>query len=156
MALPSSTQDRIPHEARRVPGRVSRRPPRGVASVLAVALIVGSGLACREASTVRSPADWNVVLVTLDTVRADALGAYGQPRATTPVLDRIAQEGVLFADVTSAAPHTVASHASIMTGLYPFAHGARANHGFPLAPEHTTLAEILAAAGHRTRAEIAA
>ena len=115
------------------------------------------GLAsCSDDRDARRPADWNVVLVTLDTVRADALGAYGQARPTTPVLDRIAREGVVFTDVTSAAPHTVASHASIMTGLYPFAHGARANHGFPLAAEHTTLAEILASAGHRTRAEIAA
>ncbi len=112
--------------------------------------------ACREAPPPRAPKDWNVVLVTLDTVRADALGVYGQPRPTSPVLDRIAREGVVFDDVTSAAPHTVASHASIMTGLYPFAHGARANHGFPLDLAHTTLAEILADAGHRTRAEIAA
>lgn len=117
-----------------------------------VLLVVG----CLDASPSRTPADWNVLLITLDTVRADALGPYGQTRPTTPVLDRIAREGVVFLDVTSAAPHTVASHASIMTGLYPFAHGARANHGFPLALEHTTLAEILANAGHRTRAEIAA
>jgi len=103
-----------------------------------------------------APTDWNVLLITLDTVRADALGAYGQPSPTTPVLDRVAAEGVLFEHVTSAAPHTLASHASIMTGLYPFAHGARANYGSPLALENETLAEILAAAGHRTAAEIAA
>ncbi|MCR9093780.1 MAG: sulfatase-like hydrolase/transferase [bacterium] len=128
---------------------------RLASTLVSLAMVLGLA-SCSDDRDARTPADWNVVLVTLDTVRADALGAYGQVRSTTPVLDRIAREGVVFTDVTSAAPHTVASHASIMTGLYPFAHGARANHGFPLAAEHTTLAEILAGAGHRTRAEIAA
>ena len=102
------------------------------------------------------PASWNVVLITLDTVRADALGAYGQELDTTPSLDRLAEQGVLFEQVVTAAPHTLAAHASIMTGLYPFAHGARGNHGFILSPENETLAEILRDRGHRTRAEISA
>lgn len=96
------------------------------------------------------------MLVTLDTVRADALGSYGQTLETTPLLDRIAREGVVFEQVESAAPHTLASHASIFTGLFPYAHGVRGNQGYMLSPSQVTWAEILADAGYRTRAEIAA
>ena len=103
-----------------------------------------------------SAAKMNVLLITLDTVRADALGAYGQERPTSPRLDAMAREGVLFEEVVTAAPHTLASHASIMTGRYPFAHGARANHGFQLSLENETLAEILTEAGYLARAEISA
>lgn len=135
-------------------------PSRRSAHRIALRVLAAAGVAVVASCDGRAPATdplrWNVVLVTLDTVRADALGAYGQPAPATPILDRIAREGVLIEDVTAAAPHTVASHASIMTGLYPFAHGARANHGFPLPLANETLAEILAQAGHRTRAEIAA
>jgi arylsulfatase A-like enzyme len=103
-----------------------------------------------------SSPNWNVVLLTLDTVRADALGVYGQPFDTTPNIDRVAREGVLFEQVVSAAPHTLASHASIFTGLFPFSHGVRGNQGFVLASENVTLAEILASHGYQTVAEIAA
>jgi arylsulfatase A-like enzyme/Flp pilus assembly protein TadD len=98
----------------------------------------------------------NVVLITLDTVRADALGVYGQTRPTSPVLDRLAREGVLFEQAVSAAPSTLPSHASIMTGLFPFAHGARSNSGYALSREVETLAEVLREHGYRTGAEIAA
>jgi arylsulfatase A-like enzyme len=98
----------------------------------------------------------NVVLITLDTVRADGLGAYGQTRPSSPELDRLAREGILFEQVASAAPSTLPSHASIMTGLFPFAHGARSNSGHVLSNEIETLAEVLRAHGYRTGAEIAA
>ncbi len=126
-----------------------------LSSLLALAVL----LSCdRTGAPALAPQDvpTSVVLITLDTVRADALGIHGQPRPTTPRIDRMAHEGAYFEYAMTAAPHTLAAHASLFTGLYPFAHGARANHGFALAEENVTLAERLREAGHRTRAEIAA
>ncbi|MDP6977793.1 MAG: sulfatase-like hydrolase/transferase [Myxococcota bacterium] len=98
----------------------------------------------------------NLVIVTLDTTRADALGAYGQGFPTSPVFDRMAREGVLFEDVTTSSPETLPSHASIFTGKHPFAHGVRGNAGYVLSGDHLTLAEVLTTAGYVTHAEVAA
>ena len=98
----------------------------------------------------------NVVIVTLDTTRADALGAYDGIRKTSPNLDRLATEGVLFEQAVVSAPSTLPSHATIMTGKHPYAHGARSNNGYVLAHENVTLAERFKAAGYVTAAEIAA
>ncbi|MEE8509101.1 MAG: sulfatase-like hydrolase/transferase, partial [Myxococcota bacterium] len=64
-----------------------------------------------------------VLLVTLDTTRADRLGAYGYRQASTPTFDRLAREGILFESAIAPAPITLPSHASILTGVYPSAHG---------------------------------
>jgi len=96
-----------------------------------------------------------IVLVTIDTLRADRVGAYGHPRPTTPFLDRLAREGVLFENAFSSAAHTSPAHASLFTGLWPSQHGVRSNgQGFPEpAPDgYTTLAELLAKAGYDTAA----
>ncbi|HVJ27637.1 MAG TPA: alkaline phosphatase family protein, partial [Vicinamibacterales bacterium] len=69
-------------------------------------------------------ADQNVLLITIDTLRGDALGSYGG-RAATPNLDRLASEGVRFTFAHSHAVMTLPSHSSIMTGRYPFEHGVR-------------------------------
>jgi arylsulfatase A-like enzyme/Flp pilus assembly protein TadD len=98
----------------------------------------------------------NVVLITLDTTRADALGSYGQRRPITPNLDRLAAEGIQFLQCASSAPNTLSSHSTLFTGRYPFVHGVRSNAGYVLADENTTLAEVLSAHGYRTSAEIAA
>ena len=98
----------------------------------------------------------NVVLITLDTTRADALGSYGQRRPITPNLDRLAAEGAQFAQCASSAPSTLPSHSTLFTGRYPFVHGVRSNAGYVLSDENTTLAEVLSAHGYRTSAEIAA
>ncbi|MFQ5416059.1 MAG: sulfatase-like hydrolase/transferase [Myxococcota bacterium] len=102
------------------------------------------------------PAPWNVVLITLDTTRADALGAYGQPRDVTPNIDRMAVRGVLFEVAATSSPSTLPSHASLFTGKQPYAHGARSNLGYVLPAGQATLAEALSAAGYRSAAEIAA
>src|SRR5436305_6262851 len=98
----------------------------------------------------------NVLLITLDTTRADHIGCYGFPLAQTPRLDRLAREGVRCADAVSAAPITLPSHSSILTGLYPPAHGVRDNGSYALGDDAVTLAERLAAAGYRTQAFVSA
>jgi len=93
----------------------------------------------------------NVILITLDTLRADHLGCYGSDAGLTPELDAFAAEGVRFADVTTAAPTTLASHVSIMTGTYPHTHGVPRN-GFDVLPENRMLAETLRERGFETAA----
>lgn len=97
----------------------------------------------------------NLILVTLDTTRADALNPYGQERVTSPHIEAISQEGVLFEQVTASSPSTLPSHATILTGQYPLEHGVRANAGYRLPNEALTLAEVLASRGYRTGAEVA-
>jgi arylsulfatase A-like enzyme/Flp pilus assembly protein TadD len=98
----------------------------------------------------------DVVVVTLDTVRADHLGCYGSGTGTTPALDRLSAAGVLFEDASCAVPLTLPSHATLFTGRYPTATGVRNNGTFVLPDSETTLAERLAAAGYATGAVIAA
>ena len=99
---------------------------------------------------------FNVLLVTLDTVRADALGCYGDAKAHTPVLDRLAQTGARFERALAPAPITLPAHSTLMTGLDPLSHGVRNNGTFRLAAEQLTLAERLAAQGYATGAVVSA
>jgi len=98
----------------------------------------------------------NVLLVTLDTTRADHIGCYGYSLARTPRLDALAREGVRCANAISAAPITLPSHTSILTGLYPPAHGVRDNGSYALGDDAVTLAERLKKAGYRTQAIVSA
>lgn len=98
-------------------------------------------------------ADQNVLLITLDTVRADALSCYGGP-AATPNLDRLARQGLRFDFAHAHAVVTLPSHTSILTGRYPFEHGVRDNSGYRLAAGTPTIATLLQAAGYRTAAFI--
>ncbi len=104
----------------------------------------------------RWPADLDVVLVTLDTLRADAPGFAGNKRVSTPVLDRLASQGLVFDDAHAHNVVTLPSHANILTGLYPFQHGLRDNTGFRLDPSIPTLATILKAKGYATGAFVGA
>jgi arylsulfatase A-like enzyme/Flp pilus assembly protein TadD len=94
----------------------------------------------------------NLLLVTLDTVRADHLGAYGYPGAETPALDRLAREGVRFAAASSPVPLTLPAHSSLLSGLLPPHHGLRNNGAGSFPADRPTLATRLAAAGYRTGA----
>ena len=96
----------------------------------------------------------NVVLVTIDTLRADYLHAYGHPTIETPTTDRLAREGVLVEDATVQAPQTRPSHTSILTGRYPWEHGVRDNFSPPLSDRIPTLATILHGRGYKTAAFI--
>ena len=93
----------------------------------------------------------NVILISIDTLRADHLGCYGYARSTSPSLDRLASEGVVLTDVSAPSPWTRPSHASLLTGLYPSRHGVKTPaHG--LSSAVATLAEHFAAAGYATKA----
>lgn len=127
-------------------------------SVLAVVVGLGAVIAILLASAASSrgrpgPAgSRNLLLVTLDTVRADHLGAYGYAAAETPALDRLAREGVRFQRTYSAVPLTLPSHATLLSGLLPPRHGLRNNGAGEFPRDRETLATILSAAGYRTGA----
>ena len=109
-------------------------------------------LAPASLAVVRTP-DQNVLLVTIDTLRADALGCYGG-QAATPNLDRLAADGVRYDFAHAHAVMTLPSHASILTGLYPFQHGIRENSGYRLPPGTQTLATLVGSQGYDTGAFI--
>jgi len=98
----------------------------------------------------------NVLLVTIDTCRADRIGCYGFSLARTPNLDRLACEGVRCTDAVTTAPITAVAHASILTGLLPPAHGVRDNGAYALSDDVVTLSERLQAVGYATQAFVSA
>lgn len=140
---------------------------------LAAGLVAVGGLllivALVSLRPVRDPADrivrlWdrqgiekpNVILISLDTTRADRLGCYGYADAKTPAIDELARRGVLFTQAASPAPLTLPAHSSMMTGFYPTYHGVRLNGTTALSQKQITLAEALSAAGYQTGAFVAA
>ncbi len=131
-------------------------------AVVAVAVLAFAGGLWMLRSRARSPAAGppavrdNILLITLDTARADRFGAYGYARARTRYLDRLAAEGVRFEWAFSTAPITLPAHASIFSGLYPFEHGVRNNGNFYLSDKVETLATTLAKHGYRTGAFVSA
>ena len=98
----------------------------------------------------------NVLLVTIDTLRADHVGAYGSTRGATPTLDRLAREGVRFDVAHAHVPLTLPSHTTIMTGLYPVANGVHDNGSFRFDGAKPTLAGELKRGGYRTGAFVSA
>ena len=97
----------------------------------------------------------NVLLVTIDTLRADAMSSYGGP-AVTPALDTLAGDGVRFTFAHAHAVLTLPSHTSILTGLYPYQHGVRDNSGYRVPVGLPTLATLLKRAGYATAAFVGA
>jgi arylsulfatase A-like enzyme len=107
---------------------------------------------CDE-SGIESPERWNVLVITTDTLRADRLGFYGYPKPTSPFLDRLASESVVFERAVSSSAVTPVSHASIFTGLFPHHHGLRSLHGgvgYSLPKDVPTLATLLSDEGYAT------
>lgn len=102
------------------------------------------------------PRPTGLLLITLDTIRADRLGAYGHPTIQTPFVDDLAARGVLFEHALAAVPLTLPSHTSLFTGAYPPRHGVRDNADFVVPEELTTLAELFNAQGFRTGAFVGA
>jgi choline-sulfatase len=97
-----------------------------------------------------------IILISIDTLRADHLPIYGYRKGSTPVMDRLAREALVFEAVYSHAPLTLPSHASLFTGLLPTRHGVRDNIGYTLNPVHRTLAARFKAAGYTTGAAVSA
>ena len=121
--------------------------------VAGVVLVALAWIAQRSLPTTKAP---NLLLITLDTLRADRLGCYGYARAKTPHLDRLASEGVRFETALAQVPLTLPSHTTLFTGTYPARHGIRDNGGYFLSPELKTLAELAQGEGYRTGAFISA
>ena len=125
-------------------------------------LLVVIGLAAPPAASAPAPVASaraglpNVLLVTIDTLRADHVGAYGYARGATATIDRLAREGVLLEDAVVHVPQTRPSHACILTGRLPYEHGIRDNYSRPLPASFPTLATILKGAGWDTAAFIGA
>ena len=115
-------------------------------------------LACggeRPPETTSETGARSVLLITIDTLRADRLGVYGDPSARTPVIDALAARGARFSNAFATAPITLTSHASLLTGRYPPGHGARHN-GMRIDEGTPTLAETLKQAGFSTAAFVGA
>ena len=137
-----------------------RQVPRGAAGLGRRAVVALAALAAvylwpwRPQADLRPIPGQNVLLVTIDTLRADALGSYGGP-AATPALDHLAAEGVRFDFAHAHAVMTLTSHASILTGQLPFQHGLRDNSGYRLPQDARTAATLLKGAGYETAAFVA-
>lgn len=136
--------------------------PRRIARLGFLALLVGltqHGCGKKEDAPAPGPpaaaAPRHLLLVSIDTLRADAVGAYGKKPSPTPHLDRLAREGTLFRRVQSHVPLTLPSHATLFTGQLPFEHGVRNNGTYALPDSASTLAEILQGRGFATGAAIA-
>jgi arylsulfatase A-like enzyme/Flp pilus assembly protein TadD len=134
--------------------------------------VIGRGAACIAAfaaalsgctNTPAAPA-WqagalrgaNVLLITIDTLRQDRVGAYGRSRGLTPAIDRLADSGIRYTHAFSHAPMTLPAHASVLTGLTPPHHGVRTNVTFRLDERVPTLATVLKGAGYRSGAFVGA
>ncbi|HET7292558.1 MAG TPA: sulfatase [Vicinamibacteria bacterium] len=130
-----------------------RRP--GATAALLVPALLGAGCA--------RPRDPNVVLITLDTVRADHLSCYGYPVRTSPRIDALARVATLYRRALASSPWTLPTHASLFTGRHPYEHGAHGfkvtedvpDNAYPLGAEQLTLAEALQAEGYETVAVVA-
>ncbi len=120
---------------------------RALGAALAGTLLLAP-LACARCSG-RPAAPRHVVLISLDTTRADHFGFYGNRSVATPHLDRLAAESIVLEDFMTVAPTTLTSHASLFTGNYPHTHGTPRN-GFVVHPDNRTLAESLAEHGYVT------
>jgi len=92
----------------------------------------------------------HIILISVDTLRADRLGCYGYAKVPTPHIDRLARDGVLFKNAATSTPLTLPAHASLFTGRSPLRHGVVDNFGYRLDEEEVTLAEELRRAGFAT------
>ncbi len=102
------------------------------------------------------PARPNVILITIDTLRADHVGCYGAEQVKTPTLDGLASDGIVFERAISQVPLTWPSHAVILTGTYPFQNGVQDFTGQPLAPQFRSVAQAFKQAGYATGAVVSA
>lgn len=163
----------MPEESATIESTPPQRPRHRRIALLVVVILAAGALAYRWRTagldhppptatgdrllaTPNAARGFNVLVITIDTLRADRVGCYGYTPADTPNIDALAANGALFLDAMASVPITLASHATIFTGLYPPRHTVRNNGGFLLSPEQVTLAERLSDAGYDTAAFISA
>lgn len=137
------------------------RTRRAAALFLAVGLTAAAAVAffLARRSPALSPGRWkdlNVLVLTVDTLRADRLATYGFREIRTPAIDSLAASGVLFENCFATTPLTLPSHTSLFTGTYPLRHGVRDNGGFVVPSQVETMAELFAARGYDTGAFVGA
>lgn len=123
-----------------------------VIATIVAALLIASAIVFRQ----RRRAAPDVILITIDTLRADSLGFMGSTRVRTPYLDRLAARGTVFTNAHAHNVVTLPSHTNILTGLYPYQHGIRDNAGFVLDAKHPTLGSMMSGAGYTTAAFVSA
>src|SRR6185295_267321 len=133
----------------------SRRALHRLIALLALVSAACGGGRSSAGGTARS-ANAPVVLVSIDTLRADRLPAYGGKGVETPAIDRLQRDAIVFDNAYSHSPLTFPSHTSLLTGLLPPEHGVRNNIGYKLDPKHETLAFVLRAHGYATGAAVSA
>jgi len=156
-AAPAQAQAPKKPAEKTIPEAPKRRPKKIPILVISLVLVVAGTAAVfllKPKSRVRSDGEINVLLITLDTTRADRIGCYGYAAAKTPNLDSLAANGVRFADAYCQVPLTAPSHSSLFTSTYPLSHGVHDNGFYSLAPEFDTLAEVLKSQGFKTAAFI--
>jgi arylsulfatase A-like enzyme/Flp pilus assembly protein TadD len=156
---PESPKKGVQERSVSEPGpEAKRRPlrPKYVFVIMAAVIVVAAAFLVvrlfRPAAKIKRDGRLNILLVTLDTTRADRLGCYGYGRARTPNLDGLAQAGVRFENAYSQVPLTTPSHCSILTGTYPLYHQVHNNGSYALPGQVTTLAEVLKGQGFQTAA----
>lgn len=147
--------------SRTSPARAPRPPKRHGFLVAASGLAVVAALATLAAGLLGRPAAvtaWAgpLVLISVDTLRADRLGTYGDLAASTPEMDRLAREGTLFERALSHSPQTLPAHTSILGGRLPFQHGVRDNIGFSVGPRERLLPALLRERGYRSAGFVSA
>jgi arylsulfatase A-like enzyme len=128
---------------------------RGVLLGFGILVVLAAGWIAWQAYP-KAPKIRNVLLISIDTCRADYLSCYGHPRETTPRLDALARESSVFSEAVANVPLTLPSHCTMMTGMLPPSHGVRYNIKYRLGASSLTLAEILKDKRYRTGAVIGA
>jgi arylsulfatase A-like enzyme len=154
MARPNAAKPKSPRVSKRRIGLALLFVAAGVAAVLAYRRGAGAPVSLTRLVRPGDAAGFNLLLVTLDTVRSDRLGCYGYGPAETPTIDTLAARGIQVDHAVTPMPLTLPSHATMLTGLYPPRHGVRGNGNFHLAPRHVTLTETLKSRGYDTAAFI--
>jgi arylsulfatase A-like enzyme len=124
--------------------------------IILLLVLIAAGVTWSIFSAKSSGKIRNVVLISIDTCRADHLSCYGYSRRTTPNIDAVAQEGILFKHAVSPVPLTLPAHSSILTGTIPLEHKVRDNNNYQLSDSNITLAEVLRENGFCTGASVAA
>jgi arylsulfatase A-like enzyme/Flp pilus assembly protein TadD len=159
-----STQQAPSNKGRSPERHSSKEPakwrPSKLLMILAAVVIIGGAaglwfLGFWGKRSVKKDDRLNVLLITMDTTRADRLASYGYTKGKTPSLDSLAQKGVRFENVYCQVPLTLPSHCSIMTGTYPVYHNVHNNGSYVLGAEQLTLAEVLKGKGLKTAAFVA-